>query len=77
MEDTKILFKGNEYLLIGDLQTGGAIATEEQFDNFEPSYAHLMPDGRIMRYHRLIGTRDDIRIVRLAGTKEADVVPGN
>ncbi|CAN1724452.1 protein of unknown function [Hyphomicrobium sp. 1Nfss2.1] len=30
---------------------------------FEDSYAHVMRDGSILRYHRQIGTRDDLEIV--------------
>jgi hypothetical protein len=63
----KIRFKGNNYLLIGDLKSGGAIATEEQYANFEESYAHLCGNGNIMRYHRIIGTRDDIEVVETKG----------
>ena len=51
----KIKFEGKEMLLIG-----GAIATQEQFENFEPSYAHLFPDGVIRRYGEEIGLESDI-----------------
>ena len=42
----------------------GAVMPEPDHDAygpFEDSYAHLMGDGRIMRYHRQIGRRCDIR----------------
>lgn len=55
-----IRFLGRDLLLIGDRNTGGAISTQEQYENFEISFAHLMADGRIMRFGEEIGTRDDI-----------------
>lgn len=59
----KILFKGDPFLFIGDTPSDGAIATEEQFENFLPSYAHLFPDGTVKRYNVVIGTRDDIQFL--------------
>jgi len=56
----RVRFQGREYLLIGDLTSGGAIATQEQFDNFENSYAHLGEDGVVRRYGAVIGRRADV-----------------
>lgn len=56
----KIKWHGEEYLLIGDLEDGGAIATKEQFENFLPSTAHLFSDGRILQYGIPIGHRSEI-----------------
>jgi hypothetical protein len=62
MEDIKIRFEGQEYLLIGD-KTDGAIATREQFENFDLSYAHLFSDGKIRRFNVVIGTLEDIEFI--------------
>ena len=59
-----IKLNGKEYLLVGgDLERGGAIATREQFENFECSYAHLMESGEIKRFGEVIGHRSDIEVV--------------
>ena len=63
--ERKIRFQGKEYLLIegvGD-HNSGAIATPDQFNNFEDSTAHLCPDGRVMRYGMKIGTIDDVEFL--------------
>lgn len=61
--ETKIVFKNKHYFLIdGDLEKGGAIATKEQYENGECSYAHLYPDGNIRRFNEIIGTKDEITI---------------
>lgn len=57
----EIEFQGKEYLLIGTLKDG-AIATREDYENFNPSYAHLFSDGLIKRYFCVIGTVDDIKL---------------
>jgi hypothetical protein len=56
----KIKFKNRDYLLIGNRSDGGAIATEECFENFEQSFAHLMPNKNILRFGVKIGTIKDI-----------------
>ncbi len=58
----RLRFQGNEYLLINGRKDRkeGAIATQEEWDNFAPNFAHLMEDGRIMRYGQVIGTVADI-----------------
>ena len=45
--EKRVRLFGNDYLLIGDLQRGGAIATEEQYANAECGFAHLKPNGNI------------------------------
>lgn len=52
----KIIFEGNEYILVD----GSAIGTKESFENGTISYAHLCPSGEIKRFHKVIGTKDDI-----------------
>ncbi len=60
-KNTEIVFQGNDYIIVaGDLETGGPIATEEQYENFECSFAHLFPNGDVLRFQEKIGTRDDI-----------------
>lgn len=61
---TQIRLFGNDYLLIGSLEDGGPIATKEAYEKFECSYAYLMPDGKIMRFHEQIGSRDDIEVLK-------------
>ena len=56
----QITLFGESYLLIGDMETGGPISTLEQYENFECSYAYLKPDGNIIRFGQVIGTREDI-----------------
>jgi len=56
----EILFHGKEYLLIGDLKRGGPIATKEQYENGEISFAYLKPSGMIARFDKWIGKREDI-----------------
>jgi hypothetical protein len=59
-----IKFQGNDYLLIGGtMETGGAIATREQFAAFTPSYAVLTRNGEVKRYGETIGKRADIEVV--------------
>lgn len=55
-----VRFQGNEYLLIGDLDSGGPLATREQYTAGECSFAHLFPDGRILRFGEQIGTQADL-----------------
>ena len=53
-----IEFEGRPYVLIG--RTEGAITTPEDYRQGQCSYAHLYPDGTIMRFGQAIGTRADI-----------------
>jgi len=59
----KIKFKGKEYLLVSGSVKNSAIATKEQFENFECSYAHLYEDGKIRRFGGVIGNIDDIEFL--------------
>lgn len=63
MRRLKIKGIDSEFILVNALNPGidaGAIATQEQYDNGEESFAYLGPDGRIMRHHQQIGTIADI-----------------
>ena len=59
-----VKFKGKEYLLVGDLDSGGAITTQDNYDNFKVSYAHLFSDGKIRRHNEVIGARKDIEVLK-------------
>lgn len=52
----KIIFENKEYILV----EYSVITTKEAFENGTISYAHLKPSGKIMRFHKVIGTKDDI-----------------
>jgi len=56
---------GQRYLLIGNLEEGGTIATREQYEEFECSFAYLQPNGDIMRFNEKIGTRKDIKVLNV------------
>lgn len=58
-----IRFNGAEFLLIGDLKIGGAIATIDQYEGGKCSFAHLMPSGNVMRFREVIGNRSDIEVI--------------
>ena len=55
-----ITFKGEAFVLVGDDETEGAIATKEQYANGERSFAHLYRNGDILSFGEKIGTVDDI-----------------
>lgn len=59
----KIKLWGSEYWLIGDKD--GAIATPDQYKNFECSYAHLFPNGEIKRFKKVIGSIQDIEFIEV------------
>ena len=59
----KINLFGVTYLLVGDMVKGGAIATEEQYENCEDSFAHLYRNGQVKRYGAVIGARKDIEVL--------------
>ena len=65
----KIRFQGRDDLI---LIAGGAIATEEDYRHFRPAYAHLFPDGRVMRYGQQIGARVDIEILGPSDAEPTD-----
>ena len=67
----QVRFRGEQYCLFGDLKSGGAIAKHEQFEAWTDSFAHLFPDGSIMRYQEQIGTREDLEILLTTAAEEA------
>lgn len=54
---------GEEYVLVGDLESGGSIATREAFEDFEDSYAYLFEDGKIRRFGHVIGDVSDLTLI--------------
>ncbi len=64
----RITFKGKKFLLVNAPENNnapleGAIATPFQYENFETSFAHMYPDGRVVQFGQQIGTRDDVVVV--------------
>ncbi len=60
-------FKNKPFLFIGSKEEkDGAIATPNQFDHFDDSYANLSGwDGMVRRFHVVIGSVDDVVIGEL------------
>ena len=58
MQLQSITFQNNKYVLVGEKE--GAIATKEQIESGTCSFAHLYPNGDIMRFQEKIGMRKDI-----------------
>lgn len=52
----EIIFENKEYILVDH----EAITTKEAYENGTISYAHLKPSGKILRFLKVIGTKDDI-----------------
>lgn len=65
-----VKFKGKEFLFIGNPDDDGAIATKEQYENFEQSTAHLFADNVIRSFGREIGTRNDLEFIENVTDKE-------
>lgn len=59
----EILFREQEFLLIGTPEKG-AIATQEQYENFLPSVAHLYSNGDIIMWGAKIGDVSEITIIK-------------
>lgn len=61
MKVQKIKFKEQEFILSSPKANDSPITTVKTFQNGECSYAHLYRDnGKVMRFHKQIGTIDDI-----------------
>lgn len=54
-----------EYEGVQLIMVGGAITTEERFENFTDSLCHLCDDGVIRRYRREIGSFADIEVLNI------------
>lgn len=60
--ETTITFQGKDYLLLGDLITGGPIATKKQYENGHASHAHLYLNGEVKRFGKVIGDVSQIEV---------------
>ena len=60
MMHPKLRFRGEEFLLIGSREHGGAIATDAEYENFEVSSFHLCRNGDIMRFGHIVGHAREI-----------------
>jgi len=58
-----VIFHGNPYLLIGDLDEGGPIVTKDDFEHGRCSYALLCRTGEIKRFHEIIGRKEDLEVI--------------
>ena len=60
----KVTFKGEPYLLVSDWRAspGSALATQAQYEQGVASFAHVCPDGQILRYGQVIGSVNDLEM---------------
>ncbi len=58
----KIKWNGIDYLLVGG-ERDGAIATREQYENFDCSTAHLNQDGTISHFGNTVGSIEEIEFL--------------
>lgn len=65
-----ILLHLPEYEGMKLIMVGGAICTQEMYDNFTESFCHLVNDGQIWRYHRVIGSFSDIEVLNIIDAAE-------
>lgn len=78
MKLKQVKFHGNIYLFGGNsLKESGFIATKEQYENFEASYAHYFPGVGILRYGEKIGECSELSLVNdLPSGNVRHVAPG-
>ena len=57
-----VVFHGQDFVLIGNTTDGGALATIEEYEHGYISYAHLTPDGRILRLGCQLGIREELEM---------------
>lgn len=64
-------FRRRKYIVDGDYrQPGGcALATKAAFANGEVSFAHIFPNGAIMRFGQKIGAVDEIKFGKTVDVK--------
>lgn len=63
MTVNQVRWNGATWLLVGDLEDGGAIASVAQFKHGGISEAYLRVDGRIEQFGKTIGHRDDLTLL--------------
>ena len=56
----RIKWGDREFLLVGNHEESGALATEEQLKNFLPSEAYLSIEGDIWKDGEKIGLKEDL-----------------
>jgi hypothetical protein len=56
----RVTWRGKEWLLVGSLEEGGAIADRESYQQGEASYAYLDGKGIIRRFGQQIGVLNQI-----------------
>ena len=65
-------FKGQEYVAVfGSSKTEFALATQDQYENFEISYAYgNLKDNSVKRFGVKIGTCDEVKFLEDEAGKE-------
>jgi hypothetical protein len=59
-----VKFHGMELLFPGEsLVEGGFLADREAYVAGTASYAHLGKDGKVRRYHEVVGSTDDVEVL--------------
>lgn len=69
VKDGRVTLHGQELLIVkgrGDLD--GALATQDQYENFRMSFAHAYADGRVMRFGNKIAALEAVEIVSREGS---------
>ena len=72
----RIRFQGEEFILLGTIESGGAIAKLEQIQGFLPSHAMLSPCGKVQRYRQTVGARSDIDVIEEIESPEIKSLAG-
>jgi len=74
-EVRRVRFRGETYLLLGDPDRwpGAPLTTEALYRQGLPSFAHVS-GGQVLRYHEVIGRREDLEDLGPAATPEPDEV---
>lgn len=69
----KVKLNGEEFLLLGTLEEGGAITTEAEFKKGVVGFAHLYPDGSVRRHGEEIARREQLEVL---GTHQVKMTEG-
>jgi len=74
----KVRFQEQEYFLTDGSLKASAIATAEAYEHGLCSYAYLCADGRILRFNKEIGVREDLEVLEeVPDLEPADDFLGN
>jgi hypothetical protein len=64
VKDGMVTLHGHELLIVkGRGDHDGALATQDQYENFQASFAHAFADGRVMRFGNKIAALDALTIL--------------